>query len=457
MIYSRCQNIFKTIALLTVFCIFAMPVLAHAQTLDTVASTFEGKFKAMNGSLLSAAKVTFWWLAAIELAYALISNLAFKKADIGDILQVLTQSMFFIGFGAFILYNGAGFMADIIKSFVEAGTNAGASVGGSAATRPGDTLQAGLVIANNILNMPTDTDLQGQDVGMFAQVGFFILKGIIAVVLIIVFALLAAMQIITTIAAWAIATIALLFLGFFGSRWTKDIAHKAIIGVLAVGAKLMVMNIIIAVGYSLFTDMKTMTFTNWNDAFTALGVAIALLALVKVIPDMTQSVISGASFNGSHSIATTMGAMAAIGGAVAQAVKTAGGAAIGGGQALNGAGKLASEQLKTSEGQGTAPKSGLGKAGEFAKNMVTNLAGAGMSDINSRLNGTNLGNGNMGSRMGKALSDTAEGLKANRTDNTNNPASKPQNDTNNKPSNPSGGNNSPDGGNKPTPPTNSIS
>lgn len=381
-----------------------VPVLAHAATvspeaLNSIPDLFQARFQGMQGTLLGYARSLFMILAGIEFSYAMIS-IAFKRGDLGDVAAALVQQILFIGLGIFIIENGANIGNIIVQSFGQAGGSAATSVGGAAGLSPADIFSSGMALGQAMLDKMTITEL-----------GDSIVMGITAIVIMVVFALIVAMMIMTLVAAWGISTMSVLFLGFAGSRWTKDVAYKAIIGVFGVGAKLFVMQIIVGVGQTLFADFAAAGIDDINDGLIMLGFSVVMLALVKVIPDMVQSLISGASFSGGGALVGAMADMAAGTGASMSALGTAGEGIAGAGMAVNSAGNLASQQLKSSESSESAPK-GMGSQFMTTAAMATgNLAKAAMADIGSRLGGQHMGYGTMGGRMSADMDNQASQLQ----------------------------------------------
>ena len=79
--------------------------------------------------------------------------------------------------------------------------------------------------------------------------------------------------------------------------------------------------------------------------------------------------------------------------------------------AVNSAGNLASQQLKSSESSESAPK-GMGSQFMTTAAMATgNLAKAAMADIGSRLGGQHMGYGTMGGRMSADMDNQASQLQ----------------------------------------------
>ena len=378
---------------------FANASTVSPEVLNAVPDLFQARFQGMQGALLGYARNLFMILAGIEFSYAMIS-IAFRRGDLGDVAAALVQQILFIGIGLFIIQNGANLGNIIVQSFGQAGGGAASSVGGSAGLSPADIFNSGMSVGQAMLDKMTLTEIADS-----------IVIGITAIVTMVVFALIVAMMIMTLVAAWGISTMSVLFLGFAGSRWTKDVAYKAIIGVIGVGAKLFVMQIIVGVGQTLFSDLATAGIDDINDAIIMLGFAVVMLALVKIIPDMVQAVISGATFTGGGALVGAMGGIAAGGASAAAALSSAGEAIAGAGMAANSAGKLASEQLKSSSNSETAPQ---GTASQFmttAAMATGNLAKAAMADIGSRLSGQHMGYGTMGGRMSADMDNQASQLQ----------------------------------------------
>lgn len=373
----------------------AQPALAQTTTnnaLDSIVDQFQGRFTGIESSLTSAAMRLFWLLALIEFSYAAI-GLIFRQADFGEWAATLVNQILFIGLFAAILMNGASWGNAIVQSFREAGSNASMAAGGGATLKPSDVFDSGLSIAT--------TALSKLDLFQPSQSFAYAIGGI---VIIVAFALIASMMILTLVTAWGIVSMSILFLGFGGSRFTKEIAMKVIMAVFGVGAKLFVMQIIVGIGYSLFQGWSNDQLITVSDLLVMVGCSVVMLALVKVIPDLVQSLITGAAFTGG-------GALSGVSGAVAGGVAGAAAGFVGAGLATHGAGKLASEQLATASGQGTAPTSAMGRLMNLTANTGRNLVGGVAHDVGARLGGR-APYGSMGGRMGDRMRTQASEMRA---------------------------------------------
>lgn len=375
--------------------LFANNALAQAASpdaLDAIPDLFKAKFEGMEAALTNDAKKLFGLLAIIEFSYAAF-QLAFKQADIGQWAGVIVNQLLFLGIGFYIVSNGANIGGAFVDSFRQSASGASVAVGGVGTLSPSDVFNSGVTIAQNGLDNMSLSDIPES-----------IAYAISSLIIVVVFALIVAMMILSLVSAWGIVTMSILFLGFGGSRWTKDIAMKAMTGILGVGAKLFVMQIIVGVGGSIFTDFATKPVTTAADLIIMVGFSVVMLALVKVIPDTVQALISGAAFTGG-------GAMIAAAGAVAGAASNVAAQMLGAGAAATGAGKLASQQLATQDALGTAPQSSAARLMNLASNTMQNLGKAAMDDIGAKLGGR-AHHGTFGGRMGDRMSSQADELKA---------------------------------------------
>src|SRR3954449_12717736 len=77
---------------------------------------------------------------------------------------------------------------------------------------------------------------------------------IAALVVVICFALIAAIVIVTTVEMYIVTYAGIILLGFGGSTFTKDYAVKYLTYAVSVGLKLMVMGLVVSIGQSILTS-----------------------------------------------------------------------------------------------------------------------------------------------------------------------------------------------------------
>jgi type IV secretion system protein TrbL len=372
----------------TVVCFFLCGPASAQTVIDTVMSDYSTAAAAWVGPLQTLATQLFWSLAAIQFCYAM-GQLAFRGADISEILAELVTQILFIGIFFFLLQQSSTIANDIITSFKEAATNAS----GTAGSNPTQILNTGINMAQKICNLMSITT-PGTDI-------FF---AIAAFVVILLMAFIAALAVMVNIEAYIIVSALVLFTGFGGSRWTKEYALRSLTYAIAIGGKLFMLNLVVGIGEQIITNQSaTFTGTSYTQVMSLVGVILVLAAIVKQLPDMVASLLSGAAI-GTSSGLIGVGRTAAT---AAGAVATAGvGAAVGAGVAGVAAGQLASQQVAAAGGAGTG-----GRMAHFAGltgRTMSNLGSAAMSDIGGRLAGTRTNRGLTGFRMAADLANRRE-------------------------------------------------
>jgi len=356
--------------------VLAAAAPAHAQsagTLDQIVAQFQSRAAGWEGTLQSLALQTFGILALIELAWAAF-RLAFRGADLSEWLAEIVNQILFLGFFLALLQNSATWGRAIVDSFRQAGQAAG-GVG----VAPSDVFAAGVDLAQRVMS-------QMSIWAPAASVGLIVA----GIVIEVCFALMAALMVVTLVQSYIVIAAGVINMAFGGTRWTKDVAVATVKYTVSVGAKLMVLQLLVSIGDSLITSWAA-SFQDLTAASLCIliGCSVVMLAIVRIVPDEFQRVVGGASLSSGSAL---VGAAAAVGGAT-----TAVAAGIAGGGAMAGNSfRLASAQLDQKDAQGSAPQSRIGRAAALTGYTAKNLAGAPLADVGRRLSG------NPGARHGLA-------------------------------------------------------
>ena len=305
------------------------------RTLDTIMQRYQQGAHSWEQTLRNYAQTLFWLLATIEVAYTGI-KLVLRGADFNEWASELVSQILFIGFFALLLTESSTWATAIVNSFRNAANQAVQASGGAGGIAPSDIFGTGLSLGNKILDQASLWD-PGAAIGIILY----------SLVVVVCTALIAAFLIVALVESYIVISAGVLFMGFGGSRWTKDFALKILIYAVSVGAKLFVLQLIAGIGQQIFTDLASNFSANTSDILISIGAAVVMLALTWTIPDIVQSLINGTSTSRGD---TLTGAGRSIAGA---AGGVAGGAIGGVGRtALVGmrAWKLASEQVAAGEG-----------------------------------------------------------------------------------------------------------
>ena len=124
-----------------------------------------------------------------------------------------------------------------------------------------------------------------------------------ALVLIVCFAIIAALLIVALVESYIVVSAGVLFMGFGGSKWTKDFALKILVYAVSVGAKLFVMQLLIGLGQQVFNALASNFETRSVDILVVIGSAIVMVALTWFLPELIQGMINGTAFGGNPAAA----------------------------------------------------------------------------------------------------------------------------------------------------------
>ena len=311
----------------------------------------------LDGILNQAEAMTAGWTnTAIQIAMGLFAMLVvidftwfamqqtLKKAEISELLVSLMFKVVAIFFFFTLLVMAPTWIPMISDSFMAAG----ARISGTTMDQftPSGILSSGLDAAAQLVNAheaqqtaAAAADRGLPDVGRIVG-GLFgtIIIGLTALIVVIAFAILALQFIVVMLEAMIVMGAGALMLGFSGSKWTMNFAEKYIGYAVSVGAKLLVVALLVGFGQE-FADG---IIAHWQQLRTASGAAaiatsdylsiaggsLIFGAMSFMLPGIAGSFLSGAA---SMSLSNTAGGMSS-------AVMPAAGLAAGG---AAGAAKLA--------------------------------------------------------------------------------------------------------------------
>ncbi|WP_346395771.1 P-type conjugative transfer protein TrbL [Pseudomonas syringae] len=266
-------------------------------------------------------------LALIQLVWTFMP-LVMKQADLGEVVGELIRFFMVIGFFYAVIEHSVPWATAVVDSFREA---AGTASGLGRALQPGDMFAVAVNFSRTIV----------EGISLFSP-GKAVLIALVGCLVLLCFAFIAAFMFVTLVESYVIINASVLFFGFGGSQWTRDFAIAPLRFVVAVGAKLFVLTLIVGI---IVTSAKSWLAAYTNDEaslMTLAGLALVCAYLTKTIPELIGGMISGTSMGGG----SALGGMAAAGAAGAAAavatIATAGAAAPAAAGALGAASSGAS-------------------------------------------------------------------------------------------------------------------
>jgi len=343
----------------------------------------------------------FWLLAFIDLVWT-ASKLALRGADLQEWVTEVVKYILFIGFFAALLTYAPAWCKAIIASFNIAASHASAA-GGGHPTTPSDIFAMGIDTATQLYAQQSIWH-PGKDAGIM----------IAALIIVLLFAAIAAMVVLAWIETYFVIYAAIFFTGFGGSRFTSDYAKRVLMLAVTAGAKLFVLLLVAGLLQTLAQKWANAAAAGTNPAIMSLvGLSLLGAFLCVRIPSMISSLSSGqvASSSGLIAAAASLATAAAGLGVATKGLQAAGRGMLKGAQTAHGAGMAMSAASSLASAQGAGGAKGLAggmahigrTTANLGKSAVQNLGGpmSGRSALSAR--SANGGRGNLGSRMADSM------------------------------------------------------
>ena len=284
------------------------PLEAHAAVdsgnlLDNALLKFQTAAAGWGPYILARASWLFWTLATISLVWTM-GHLALRRAEIGEFLGEFLSFTLMTGFFWWLLSNGPTFALQIIDSMQRIANNAS---GLGSTTSPSRVVDIGFELLHRTVTQSTVWTPVASVVGI-----------IMSCVVLVVLALIGVNLLVLYVSAWILAYAGIFFLGFGGSRWTSDMALGYYRTVLALGAQLAAMVLLIGIGYSIITNYYTLMRSNVSleEEAVVLVASIMLLTLVNKIPPLIGGLAMG---GGVGALGSGVSLVSAVGTAAAMA------------------------------------------------------------------------------------------------------------------------------------------
>ncbi|CAJ4224463.1 putative plasmid conjugal transfer protein [Burkholderia pseudomallei] len=367
----------------------ALAAPMNANVVDSAMAKYQSAAGSWGNVMVSYGSWLFWGLALVSMVWT-YGMMAMRRADIQEFFAESIRFFGTLGFFWWILYNGPAIGDAIVKSMWMIGAKA---IGQATDFTPGGIIQIGYDIFAKALDQSSVWSPTDSVVGLLMALAVMLVLTIVGVNLLLVF-----------VSAWIVIYGGVFFLGFGGSRWTSDIAISFYKHVLAIGAELMVMLLLIGIGKTFINEYYSSMAAgiDLKEMAVMLIAAFVLMYLTNKIPPRIAGIVGvggvgsiGGVGLGSLMAAASMtaGAAASAGSAVMAGATSAGGGASALMAAFQGAqqhmaegtgmfsGSGGSGALSGGSGSGGSSSGGSGSfgsfmsnAGRFAADMGNNLA-----------------------------------------------------------------------------------
>jgi type IV secretion system protein TrbL len=280
---------FFIIIAVAVLQLLAAPAAYADGIFDTITSSYKSATDGWFSALQGYAQTLFWLLAAIELAWAGITWVL-EKDHMSTFTAALIKKIMAIGFFYALLLYANTWIPAIIKSFETAGQSAGKFP--LSGITPSSVVDLGINTASVLLE-------KIKNLSLWDSAGTIIIAGWSAIFIVFGFVVIAAQLMIALIESYIVIGAGVLFLGFGASRFTTDFAHKYVCYAFAIGVKLFILYLLLAIGTTQAETWGNLlaqadVTQSLNTLFAVLGGSLILAFLSFQIPNLAASMLSGA-------------------------------------------------------------------------------------------------------------------------------------------------------------------
>ena len=297
----------------------------------------------------------FWALITIEFVITAIS-LFWAGSDFNAFGRFLVERMVVIGIAIYMFQSGPwiAWMLQWVFSFV------GLAAGGIE-PNPTEVIETGIKLGTELSN----------SVGFWDGAASIPIL-IAALLLSILFALIASNMTLVLIELYILTTVGAFLLGFAGSSWTRDYAIGYFRYVIAVSFKLVVMQVLVGVGLTVITGwIGTITGAGIKNTgmLTLISTMIVFYSLTNTLPAAAAGLVSGTTTGGFGEASSGISQFNNSMKAAANTVKGAVGAIASAGNAAKNFGQAANSAAKVSKNSGASGTAAVvsGATGNMAK------------------------------------------------------------------------------------------
>lgn len=339
-----------------------------------------------------AATYLLFTLGIIALVIRMLP-LVLKGAEFGEIVKELIVFILIIGIWYALILNAKEWTYAIISSFAKL---ADLSSGSATGANPLTILQSGFIVVGKILSSTWNPIT-------------LLMYALLSVIIVLIYALIAFYVLKVILETVIISYAGLLMVGFAGIAYTSDYAKRYLTYTISVGFKYYLTLLIAGFGITFINDIvNDVEFGSVGACLGVICVVALLWKLVEEIPNMAQSMVTGASIGGGNmniggalatmaSSAAAFTAAAYAGVAAFKAANASAGASTSGASSSTTGVQALAQGVRESGANNSRAASTSGADADnnkslpqlFREGKLKGLMGSGSSSINNTTSGTN--------------------------------------------------------------------
>jgi type IV secretion system protein TrbL len=290
-----------------VFATSAHAELSSKDLADTILRKYQTAATGWETAILNETKWLFWKLALISLVISAVA-LVVKGTELGEFAVELTRWIIFTGIFYWLLTEGPTYARNIIDSMRILGSTA---TGAGKEIYPSDVLDIGFKIYQKAI----------AQVSLWNGASSF-LVALVAVIILCMTAWICCNILLLLCASWIVLEAGAIFLAFGAAPFFRDIAISYYRAILAIGAALLTMELIIGIGTQFLLSLVGMMGNEANAGeMGVLLIATIILAVISHrVPNMVAGIIGGTHGVGHTGLMTALAFGALAGKIVAGAM-----------------------------------------------------------------------------------------------------------------------------------------
>lgn len=250
----------------------------------------------------------FWILVTISWTWTFIWMM-FKDSNYPEIIAELTRRVVLIGIFSWFLFDGVWIASSIVEGFQYLALKLGGTP-----IKPSSIFDIGYSLASSIIKKLTYTDW-ADNIG-------FILAGL---GILIIFAYITLEMMLVTIQYYIMLNLGVILMGFLGHEWSREYGINYFRLMLSIGVKFLCMQMIIVLSMEILNSWLKTSDLTWTQILLILPCIIVIWGLVREVPAMAQSLVSGSDTTSGNAMAGAMQAAATTAALTAGAIALASG------------------------------------------------------------------------------------------------------------------------------------
>jgi type IV secretion system protein TrbL len=324
--------------------------------LDQITIAFRDSTKEWEPIIQSLTMGLFWGLVTISFVWS-SCQLLLKGGGLVDVIADLTTRVMTVGVAVWLITSAPDLGRVLIESFQEVGQRLAPDF---VAFSPANVVEMGI----NIVLMTIKKS-------SFIDIGLSLMLFLCAIIILICYVLIALEMTVLIVNSYVTVSGGIVMMGFLGSEWTKEHAINYFTAVLGVAVRMFVMQLILILGYG-FIQKWTNKMTGASqdlDYLVLFSIAIVFYGMIREIPSMAASLVSGRFTMSGGGIAAAVTGAAGLAAGAALAATGVGAAVMGamsGSETKDNEDAILKHSLNTG---GDAPSSGPGQASDAADSM----------------------------------------------------------------------------------------